>query len=440
MRARLVRQLSPPEIELLRRAGTLAGEKGVRLFLAGGAARDVALRRPHHDWDLVVEGDGILFARALAETWAGRATIHEPFMTATVRLDDGVTFDVATARRETYPHPGSMPRVEPAGIAEDLWRRDFSINAIAVALCPGEWGKLLDPTGGMDDIEAGLVRALHSGSFWDDATRIVRAIGFEQRLGFRIEPTTCAWIRSAAAEGALDTVSTERLGESILPLLQNSIGPQALKRANELGVARALGARPAFTRKSLRALELVPEAVRRLGETGRPNRRAVACLAALLLGRAVTAERVIHQLHVDRFMARDLRSAARFLEMHAAGFCPAATDAELWDQLREADFGGIAALWLVSREDHHRCALERYWTHLRHCRPDFDPNLLRELGYPPGPGFGEALRAAVRAKLEQGLGAEDQLTLARELLSSYPVDDRHGRKQSRTQRGGNRNG
>lgn len=440
MRSRLVRQLSPPEIDLLRRAGRLARQHGVRLFLAGGAARDVALARPHQDWDLVVEGDGIEFARALADKWAGRATVYEPFMTATVRLADGTSFDIATARRERYPYPGSMPQVEPAEITEDLWRRDFSINAIAVGLCPGEWGELLDPTGGMEDLEEKLVRALHPRSFWDDATRIVRAVGFEQRLGFTIEAETCRWIRSAAAEGALTTVSTERLGESILPLLRDPVGPRALQRANQLGVARALGARQAFTRRSLRALEQVPDAVRRFGETSHPNRRAVACLAALLLGRAVTADRVIHQLHLDRFMARDLRSAARFLEMHAGGFRPARQDGELWEQMREADFGGIAALWFACDDETDRRALERYWTHLRHCQPDFDPRTLRELGYPPGPAFGDALRAAVRAKLDRGVDADEQLAVARVLLDRELGHDRPPWGPEKPSRGGNQRG
>lgn len=417
MRLQLERQLDAADRNALQAAGQLAADLGMRLFLAGGSVRDMLLDRAHEDWDVVLEGDGPTFARALAERQRARAVVHERFLTAAVTLEDGRAFDIATSRRERYPRPGALPVVEPACIEEDLWRRDFSINAIAVALTPGEWGEVLDPAGGISDIQARLVRALHERSFWDDATRIIRAIGFEQRLGFTIEADTEHWIRQAAQGGALQTVSTERLGEVIVPLLANAVGPRALKRANELGVARALGARAVFTRRSLKALEETPEALEQLGETDDGQRRLVACLAAALLSRGVDAEQVITRLHLTRFIARELRAAQRYLELWPRGFAPAARPGDLWEQLREASFGGVVALWLASLDAGAREALARYWRTLRDATPDIGADEFKAGGYAPSPAFAEALRAATRAKLDENADRAAQLAAARRVLN-----------------------
>lgn len=416
MRQRLEQWLAEDETRLLEQAGKLAHEAGMRLYLAGGSVRDILLGCPHQDWDLVVEGDGLSLAEALGEAWGGKSILHDRFLTARIELDGETHFDIATARTETYPRPGALPVVTPASMAEDLWRRDFAANALAVALGPDDWGDVLDPTGGIEDLRRRLIRALHDRSFWDDATRIVRAVGFEQRLGFSIERHTEAWIREAAAHGALQTVSTERLGEAILPLLSNSVGPQVLARGHELGIARALGVRVAFSRRALRALREVPAALKALGEAADPRARAVACLVALLLGRNVEAVQVIERLHLDRFTARELRGAERALRTWPEGFRPEARPGDLWAQLREADFGAVTMLWLANPSPTVRKALVTFWRDLRPTKPDFDLDDLRALGFRPGVLFGEAVQAALRAKLNDRAGRDGQLAVAREVL------------------------
>lgn len=417
MRSLLERRLPSAERSLLQEAGKLAADMDMRLFLAGGSVRDIILNRPREDWDIVVEGDGPTFARMWGACCGARVVIHDRFLTAVVRAPGG-TFDVATSRRERYPAPGALPEVEPAAIADDLWRRDFSINAVAVALTPGEWGRVTDPTGGIADMRAGVVRALHDCSFWDDATRIVRAIGFEQRLGFVIEPETERWITQAAAHGALKTVSTERLGEAVMPLLANTVGPAVLKRASALGVPAALGARGAFTRRTLTALDEIPAALEALGEAERPQSRAVACLAALLLSRGVRAETIITRLHLDRATARELRSAERYLRRWPRGFRPAKRRGDLWEQLREATFGAIIILWLATTDAEARAALTVYRRELEGAKADIAAAELVALGYRPGPAFGDALRAALRAKLSDNADRDGQLAAARAAIAS----------------------
>ena len=201
-----------PELEIDRDglAGRIAGLPGFEAvreaarsadaYLVGGAVRDALLGHERADLDLVVAGDHLALARALG----GELREHDRFGTATVTVD-GRTVDVARARAESYPYPGALPEVRPAGIDADLSRRDFSVNAMAVALsAPGE---LIDPQGGEEDLRRGLLRVLHERSLADDPTRALRAARYAARLGLEPEPGTLAQIRAAD----LNSVSADRI-------------------------------------------------------------------------------------------------------------------------------------------------------------------------------------------------------------------------------------
>ena len=179
-------------------------------YLVGGAVRDLLRGADAVDLDIAVEGDARSVARALAERLDGEAREHERFGTATVRAGE-LGVDLATTRRETYEDPGALPRVEAASLADDLRRRDFSINAMAVALTGDDLGHLYDPCGGLGDLEAGVIRILHGRSFLDDPTRLLRAVRYEVRLDFRMDDATEPAARAAIAEGAISTVSGARV-------------------------------------------------------------------------------------------------------------------------------------------------------------------------------------------------------------------------------------
>ena len=171
-----------------------AEEEGRMLYLVGGSVRDLALGRSQLDVDAVAEGEVQSLAAAAASALGGRCVAHREFGTVTLETDEA-RVDLAMARTETYTRPGALPRVHPASIGEDLARRDFTINALALALCGPERGRLLDPFGGWADLRRGLVRVLHPRSFIDDATRILRAVRYAVRLGFRLESETLALLR-----------------------------------------------------------------------------------------------------------------------------------------------------------------------------------------------------------------------------------------------------
>ena len=208
-------------------------------YLVGGAVRDLLRGADAVDLDVAVEGDARAVARALADRVRGEAREHERFGTATVRAD-GLNVDLATTRREDYPEPGALPEVEEAGLDEDLARRDFTINAMALGLSGDDLGHLYDPRTGLTDLEEGLVRVLHDRSFADDPTRLLRALRYEARLRYRMEPATERLARDAAAEGGLRAVSGARVRDELMDLLAEPELPSAVVRMRELGVDRAM--------------------------------------------------------------------------------------------------------------------------------------------------------------------------------------------------------
>jgi tRNA nucleotidyltransferase (CCA-adding enzyme) len=210
-------------LTLVREASAAAAEMGFSLYFVGGFVRDLLLGQPNFDVDLVVEGDAIALARQLAHEKGGRVRSHARFGTAKWILDDPVEYGIASvdfvsARTEFYGHPTALPEVERSSIRQDLHRRDFTINTLAICLDPGHWGELLDFYGGEEDLKQGIIRVLHSLSFVEDPTRMLRAVRFEQRLGFRIEPRTEELIDSAL--GLLDRVSSERIRHELYLILR----------------------------------------------------------------------------------------------------------------------------------------------------------------------------------------------------------------------------
>ncbi|HVQ54139.1 MAG TPA: polya polymerase, partial [Thermoanaerobaculia bacterium] len=201
--------------------------------------RDLDLGRPVRDVDLVVEGGGIEFARELSARLEAAVREHGRFGTATLTLGTGEKIDVASTRRETYAHPGALPEVTAgASIEEDLARRDFTINAMALGLWPPR--RRIDPFGGRQDLARGIVRALHARSFLDDPTRGFRAVRYANRLGFRIHPATRREIAAAPALRALGRVSGDRLRREIRLIFEEPRRGRATAQLGALGLARAV--------------------------------------------------------------------------------------------------------------------------------------------------------------------------------------------------------
>lgn len=220
--------------DLIYLARDIAEDKKISVYLVGGIVRDLLLGVSNLDLDFVVEGEGIAFAEAIASSAKAKIIRHERFATATLFLPDGRKLDVATARKETYPHPAALPVVAPGKIADDLSRRDFTINAMAVDITNRNFGELLDFFGGVADLRDKHIVILHEGSFIDDPTRILRAIRFEQRYRFSLGAKTLRCLKDASRKKMLEKVHAHRIRDELILLFKEKDPYKNIMRLKKL--------------------------------------------------------------------------------------------------------------------------------------------------------------------------------------------------------------
>ncbi|MFO8053446.1 MAG: hypothetical protein R6U54_05780 [Candidatus Omnitrophota bacterium] len=216
-----LKKLNPQFRNILRLSSKLAKQSGYHIYLVGGVVRDLLLDRPVFDLDLVVEGDAIPLVRRIAKQLKEDFRRHHSFGTATL-YHHGHKIDFATARKELYPHPGSLPKVKKSSLKNDLARRDFAINAMAISVNKNNYGQLIDFYHGRQDLKNGLIRILYPESFLDDSLRILRAIRFQQRFSFKIEAKTYRLMKQAIGAGALGWVNPHRLRDELILFLNEA--------------------------------------------------------------------------------------------------------------------------------------------------------------------------------------------------------------------------
>jgi tRNA nucleotidyltransferase (CCA-adding enzyme) len=248
-------------LTVLGEAGQLADRDHVPLYVVGGCVRDLLLGIENLDLDLVVEGDGIAFARTLGDRLHARVKVHERFGTAILVLPDGFKLDVATARTEYYEYPTALPTVEQGSIKKDLYRRDFTINALAVRLNGKGFGDVLDFYGGQRDLNEKVIRVLHGLSFVEDPTRVFRAIRFETRFGFHLGKDTAALIAGAVKMNLFQRLSGHRLLEELKLLFSEREPKQAIKRLAKFDLLRFIHPKLSWSDRLDRLLIALDEAV-----------------------------------------------------------------------------------------------------------------------------------------------------------------------------------
>ena len=249
--AGLMKKRLPQKImKLLEEIGTAGTKRQLPIFVVGGFIRDLMLGLPNYDMDIVVEGDGIAFAGRLAANWKAKVRKHKKFGTAVIYLPDGIKIDVATARTEYYHYPAAMPQVKGSSLEADLYRRDFTINAMAICLNKNEFGNLVDFFGGEKDLKKKIIRCLHDLSFVEDPTRIFRAVRFEQRYGFKISRHAQYLIKTAINLEMFDWLTNHRLFEELIIILSEKKPLPAIKRMAEFNELRFIHPRIKLTRNS----------------------------------------------------------------------------------------------------------------------------------------------------------------------------------------------
>ena len=248
-------------IQVIKNIGNVADMLGYNAYLVGGLVRDIFLKRDNFDVDIVIEGDGIKFAHEFADHYEARVRSHRKFGTAMIIFPDGFKVDVATARVEYYETPGAPPIVETGSLKLDLYRRDFTINTLAVKLNKRHYGTLIDYFDGQRDIKEKVLRVLHNLSFVEDFTRVLRAIRFEQRFGFKIGKLTLLLIRNAVKINTQKEFSSPRFFLELMAILKEEDPIKAIERMNEFGLLRFISLEIKFTEKLRRLLEEVKRVI-----------------------------------------------------------------------------------------------------------------------------------------------------------------------------------
>ena len=404
-----VAHVEPVFAAIGRLESTVAG-----VYLVGGAVRDVLLGAESFDVDIVVEGDGIAFAHALAELLGARFTPHAKFGTAIVHHGRGARVDVVTARSERYHAPAVLPTVERATIDEDLRRRDFTINAMAVSLRSRDFGHLVDPFHGREDLERGVIRVLHDASLVDDPTRIFRAVRYEARFGFRLDAHTERLARASVEDRHLDDLTPARLTAELEALFDEPDAPPGIARLGELGVDRALHE---GLRTDDECAEIFARALRLVDayELAVPSWRIGLEVAAralstteisdwvtrlelrrrdadLVIGAVANAHPIVERLRAARPTCAEIVEIASVFDPDAALLALATSDAP---------------------------ALRDYFERLRGVRLEIGGRELAGLGLAESPRVGEILAEIRRRKLNGELaGRDEELAAARELVSA----------------------
>jgi tRNA nucleotidyltransferase (CCA-adding enzyme) len=355
------------------------------VYLVGGAVRDLLLARPLVDIDLAIEGDAAeIMPRALP---GAKVTAHARFGTATARVGR-VRIDAASTRTDTYVRPGALPKVAPASIDEDLRRRDFTMNALALRLT-GD-AQLLDPCDGTSDLRAGLLRVLHDGSFVDDATRIFRALRYAARLEFAIEAHTSSLLREGVT--SIGTIGGERLRREIELTLAEQAGGRALDAGAAAGALRAI--HPALTWDASRpaALDAMADADVRRTPYG----------FALLASRASEddAEAICVRLRLTRDEAAAVRGIAAMSGVTAMLRRDQAKPSGVAMLLDRYPVASVAAFAATAADAIARQMALRYLEEWRHEKPLLSGRDLQAMGVPEGPQLQQGLRLIRAARLD----------------------------------------
>jgi tRNA nucleotidyltransferase (CCA-adding enzyme) len=390
-----------PEIEsrlpaellgFIQQAGRLADSRREKLYLVGGVVRDLLLDKTNFDIDLVVEGDAISLAQSLMDNEAGKTTTYKRFNTAKLKWHNW-SIDLASARRESYAQPGALPAVEPGALYDDLFRRDFTINAMAIGLNPEGYGFLIDPYGGQKDLRGRKIRILHQKSFLDDSTRIWRGIRYEQRLDFQIEPETLHLLKLDIP--LLDTISGDRILYELECILQEEFPEKVFRRAEELGVLVKLN-------PSLKGDGWLAEKFQQAREVSLPSHPPIGLYLALLAYPLDNEqrERLSSYLRLTKTLAKTLRDTgiikARLHELADPGLKSSA----IYHLLQGYSLQAITACLIATDSPVAKQHINLFLDKLRLTKTILTGNDLIKMGIDPGPRIKEILDKLLDARLD----------------------------------------
>ncbi|OPZ75289.1 MAG: CCA-adding enzyme [Firmicutes bacterium ADurb.Bin456] len=424
IRELLYRGLPEEYIGIMEQAGAIASRLGYRVYAAGGVVRDLLLGMECLDIDLVVEGDGIELAQALGQYYDSRVRIHPKFHTATVLFPAGQQVDVATARVEFYQYPAAMPQVETSSLHQDLYRRDFTINAMAVSLNDNDFGEIVDFFGGREDLERGLIRVLHNLSFIEDPIRLLRGVRFEKRYYMSLEPQTLKLAKEAVRGKMLAKVSRERIWEELKHILREQRPGLALSRLRELEIFESLF--PAIDYTPLGpVLDELPLSLNVL-RAWDPVERGEPWMSYLIVLLHLTGQEQADALCRHYNLANRQREKVnktlggwrRAVDSLSRG--NGATMGELVKQVANLPLEAYPLLLTYLPDYASRSRFRKVLAAVYYDRPAINGGDLLSLGFKPGPSFKAAMEALWQARLD-GLvrTRQEELSYVKEYLAGY---------------------
>ena len=400
----LKERLSEEIIELLMNVGRVADSLGYNAYAVGGFVRDIFLYQENFDIDVVIEGDGIKFARALAASLGGRVRPHEAFRTAVVILPNGQKIDVATTRLEYYKSPGALPTVETGSIKLDLYRRDFTINTLAIKLNPERFGTLIDFFGAQKDLKQKAIRVLHNLSFVEDPTRVFRAVRFEQRFGFKIGKLTLGLIENAVKMDFFRELSGRRLFSELRQILEEEKPVMALQRLNEYNLLKVIHPKIVYD-SALEALLHSVEKVltwHNLLFLDEPCKAWMVYLLALMEsiekgdGDALCDRLQLIQRH-RKVLIQEKTKAEESMKWMASQ--ETLKNSDVYRKLHPFHTETLLYMMASTTRESIKRAISNYITRLRSTTTFLNGNDLKEMDFKPGPLFREILDSLLDARL-----------------------------------------
>jgi tRNA nucleotidyltransferase (CCA-adding enzyme) len=412
----------PRVINLLSRIGEIAEDRGQNVYLVGGVVRDLFLGVKNLDIDISIEGEGIEFAREIARQLTGWVKAETRFGTAIVTFRGLPKVDVATCRQEYYHYPGALPEVINSYIKNDLYRRDFTINAMAVKLNPAKKGELVDFFGGRSDLKKGIVRSLHDKSFLDDPTRIFRAVRFAIRYNFRIETHTENLIKEAAERTIFNEITIERIKDELVHIFNEEFVQQAIKKMAEFSELKFIHPE----------IKLNPEMETLLGELEEviswfqnsfPREKIkkwlsyfIALLDELTIDETMATLKRFHLSGKQTKETMRIKKSAseKLMVLGKKELKPS----EIYQQLKGLSIELLLFL-MAKAQSAARQRILLYLTKLRHVRLTISGEDLKKAGLSPGPEFATILNNVLLNKLNGALlTREDELRYVSSYLKS----------------------
>ena len=405
------RQLPAELVNFMWIAGEIAHTRGGEIYLVGGVVRDLLLGQANLDLDLVVEGNAIELAQQLKKLNRGKITTHPRFNTAKLQWDKW-SVDLATARSETYAQPGALPSVTPSSIDNDLSRRDFTINAMAIGLNPGYYGKLVDPCGGRNDLKHKLIRVLHEKSFTDDATRIWRGLRYEQRLDFHLERKTLSLLQRDIP--MLDTISADRIRYEIECILQEKYPEKVFRRAQELEALPKL-------HPALKGNGWLTEKFEQARQLCSPEPPGVGLYLTLLAYHLTNEEieRLISRLRLPKSLAQNLRDTITLKGKIRSLATPGLSPSGIYRLLEAYSPPAMVANSLATESPAASQNIHLYLTRLKYIEISLTGDDLMRLGVAPGPHIREIIELLHQARLDGKITSkQDEVDLVKGWLAA----------------------